>query len=277
MAGAYTEQDIRKRLSISTYVLRGHRAVSAKSLADLAEQGFRRVELWESPEQYDLTRMDSMEHVFQDCDAAGVEICAYHASVTNLSEISTPEERAKSVDKCKRQMDTLLEAGAKVWGSHIKEIAPETEECLGELLEHAEGTGATIVLENFARPNLSVADRVAVMDKFSHPQLGLVLDIGHVRNGQGENPMTLPGGPGEVLDLCGKHLRFVHLHGFVDTDHYPPFADGDRIQWRELFQKFHDINYQGFFNFEPKGAAFHENTLEMTARAPVAIAGMLAG
>jgi sugar phosphate isomerase/epimerase len=275
MQNTYTEQDIRSRLSISTYVFRGHRALSIKTLAELTEHGFRRVELWESPDQYEMTRMDSIEHVLRDCAETGVEICAYHASLTNLSEIDTPEDRAKSLDRCKRQIDTLRGAGAKIWGSHIREVTPEAEECLAELLAYVEGTDVVIVLENFARQRTSVADRVALMDKMAHPQLGLVLDIGHVRNGQGENPMTLPGGPSEVLDVCAAHLRFLHLHGFVETDHYPPLVDGDRIQWAELFQKLHDIGYGGFFNFEPRGAAFHENTLEMTERAPAVIAEML--
>jgi sugar phosphate isomerase/epimerase len=275
MLQTYTEQDIRERLSISTYVFRGHRALSVKTLTELAEHGFRRVELWESPDQYEMTRMDSMEYVIRDCEEVGVDICAYHASLTGLSEIATKEDRAKSLDKCKRQIDTLCAAGARIWGSHIREVPPEAEECLAELLAYIEGTDVMIVLENFARQRTSVADRVALMEKMAHPQLGLVLDIGHVRNAQGENPMTLAGGPSEVLDICAPHLRFLHLHGFVDTDHYPPLVEGDRIQWAELFQKLHDIGYDGFFNFEPRGAAFHENTLEMTARTPAIIAEML--
>ena len=262
----YTEEEIRNRLSVSTYIYKGHRSLSVKTLRELAENGFQRIELLESPDQYDMTRLDSMQHVFNDCREAGVEICAYHAFKTDLSEISTSEARQRSIDRCKRQIDTLREAGATIWGSHIRAVDTRTQECLVELLDYIEGTDVVIVLENFNRDHCRLPDRIETLKRIDHPHLGLVLDIGHVRNDQGENPMTLPGGPTETLRLCGNQLKFVHLHGFVETDHYPPFAEGDGIKWGELFRQLHTIGYGGLFNFESKGEAFHDNTLEQLSR-----------
>lgn len=272
MNKTWSEKDIRERLSISTFVFKVHRSISVKTLSQLSDHGFNYVELWESPDQFDLTKMDSMKHVIKDCREAGVQICAYHASHTNLSEIESLVERTKSIDRCKRQIDTMLAAGANIWGSHIRGIDGGTEECLNGLLRHIEKTSAIIVLENFNRENRAVWDRLAVLKRINHPQLGMVLDIGHVRNSEGINPMTLPGGPSEILDLCRGNLAFLHLHGFVEKDHYPPFSQGDRIQWTELFQKLYEISYKGFFNFEPKGKPFHKNSLEITSMAPSIIA-----
>ena len=275
MKPTYSEQDIRDRLSISTLVFRGHQPVSVRTLSELAENGIRRIEILESPGQFDLTRADSMDHVVRDCRETGVEIIAYHASETHFADIEHPEKRRETLERCKRQIDTLLGAGAKIWGSHIRGIDARGEDCLRELLQYVEGTDAVIVLENFPRDPVHVEDRVETLKRLDHPQLGMLLDIGHVRNAKGENPMTLPGGPSGILDLCGWKLRHLHLHGFVDRDHYPPFYEGDRIQWAELFQKLHDIGYPGFFNFEPRGRVSFDNTLELTGHAPAVIAKKL--
>jgi sugar phosphate isomerase/epimerase len=97
----------------------------------------------------------------------------------------------------------------------------------------------------------------------------MILDIGHVRNTEGINPMTVPGGPTEVLDMCKKRLCWVHLHGFKDgVDHFPPFAEGETIQWVEIFRMLRKIGYSRNFNFEPKGEPTHLNTIEETAKAP---------
>ncbi len=91
----------------------------------------------------------------------------------------------------------------------------------------------------------------------------MVLDIGHVRNSEVINPMTLPGGPLKILDLCCANLHFLHLHGFVDRDHYPLFAEGDRIQWTELFQKLYDPGKTGLLIFSPKEKIFMKTLLRL--------------
>ncbi len=272
--GCFSEKQIKDRLSISTYVYKQFRPLCSKTFEELADFGFRRIEIFESPEQFEFSSKKSMGYIFEECKNAGLEVCAFHAADVSFQELDTSEKRDREVDRCKRQIDVMLEGGAGIWGSHAKEITFAVEYCLEELLEHTEGTGAVIVLENFARPLESVFDRVKFIERINHPNLGLLLDIGHVRNSELKNPMTIPGGPSEVLDMCGKHLRFMHLHGFVDKDHYPPLGEGDLIQWVELFDKLYDTGYEGFFNFEPKGEAFHSRSLELTSEAPSRIAKM---
>lgn len=270
MPNAFNAQDIRNRLSISTFVFRNYRPVCEKALAELAGHGFRWVEITQSIEQFDMARMDSMEHVFAACNAAGVKICAYHAFKITFEDMDTDAERTARIDQCKSQIDTLLASGGKIWGPHAREITPECEGCLAELLKHVEGTDAVIVLENFAHDGMGLADRMEFLDKVDHPQLGLLLDIGHLRDAEGRNPITLPGGPSKVLDLCASKLVHTHLHGFVDKDHYPPFAEGDGVQWEELFAKLFDIGYAGVFNFEPRS---NPGAVEMTAEVPARLGG----
>ncbi|MBT4497538.1 MAG: sugar phosphate isomerase/epimerase, partial [Gemmatimonadetes bacterium] len=138
---------------------------------------------------------------------------------------------------------------------------------------HVEGTDAVVTVENFTHEGVSVEDRVRFLDALDHPQVGMILDIGHVRDENGVNPMSLSGGPTRVLKLCGHRLRHIHLHGFREgRDHFPPLAAGDEIQWRELLRMLRSVDYPGYMNFEPQGDPVHSGTLEQTACAPERLA-----
>ena len=269
----YTAEEIRSRLSISTLVFHGYRPLGESALSELARHGFRRIELLESPEQFDMTDRGSMKIIGEACRAHGIEIGAYHAHRTNFSELDTEVKRLERVDFCRRQIDTMLELGGRLWGSHAQSADAAMVKSYEELARHIQGTDAVIAVENFAREGVGVEDRVRFLDALDHPQVGMILDIGHVRNEDGVNPMSLSGGPTRVLELCGHRLRHVHLHGFKEgKDHFPPLVEGDEIQWRELFRMLRTVGYSGDMNFEPSGAPAHPDALEQTARAPERIA-----
>ena len=264
----YTADELAPRLSISTLVFWQYRPVERTSLGYLAESGIRRIELLESREQFDMTDPLSMKHVGDACDASGVEIAAYHAHQTSFSDLDTEEKRIARVDLCRRQIDTMLELGGKLWGSHAHAADATVARCYEDLARHVEGTGATIAIENFVAEGMWVEDRMVFLDEMDHPQVGMILDIGHVRSPDGSNPMTVPGGPTRVLDRCGHPLRHLHLHGFRNgVDHFPPLADGDEILWLELFRALHRVGYPGDLNFEPAGEPQHHWAVEATAKA----------
>lgn len=274
----YTAEEIRERQSISTLVFYGFRPLGEGALAELAQHGLRRIELLESPDQYDMTDMGSMRALGETFRANGIEVGAYHAHRTTFGEIGTEADRQERVDLCRRQIDTMLELGGRVWGCHAGQSDASMVTSYRELARHVEGTGAAITVENFSSPGVEVEDRIAFLNEIDHPQVGMILDIGHVRNGEGINPMTLPGGPTEVLELCGRRLLHIHMHGFKDgRDHHPPLCDGDQIQWLELFQMLRRVAYPGWMNFEPIGDARHANTLDYTRRAPERIVELAAG
>ena len=271
--GFFTAEEIKQRLSISTLVFHGYRPIGEDALEELARHGIRRIELLESPEQYDLTESRSMQLVGETCRKCGIQVAAYHAYKTSFADVDTEAKRQERVDLCRRQIDTMLELGGKLWGSHAgadDEIVAQSYE---ELARHIEGTEAVIAVENFGRRGVAVEDRVAFLDRMDHPQVGMILDIGHERNAEGINPMTLPGGPAAILAQCGHRLRHLHLHGFKDgMDHHPPLVDGDEIQWRELFEMVRTVNYPGDFNFEPRGMLAALDTLDYVERAPEGLA-----
>ena len=265
----FTLEEIRQRLSISTLVFHGFRPIGEAALEELARHDIRRIELIESPEQYDLAEPSSMRHIGDACTQCGIQVVAYHAYKTSFADVDTDSKRQERVDLCRRQIDTLLELGGTLWGSHAGEGDDIVEKSYQELARHVEGTVSTIAVENFGRPGVSVEDRVAFLDRMNHPQVGMILDVGHERNATGINPMTLPGGPATILEECGHRLAHLHLHGFKEgRDHHPPLVDGDEIQWHELFQMAHTVNYSGYFNFEPRGMLADHETLNYIEQAP---------
>ena len=271
----YTVEEIRKRLSISTIVFWKYRPIGARALGELARHGIRRIELLESPEQFDMANPGSMRFIGETCRSCGIEVAAYHAQMVNFSDLDTEAKRIERVDLCRRQIDTMLDLGGALWGSHARAVDGILVKCYEELARHVEGAEAAIAVENFTADGTSVEDRMAFLDEIDHPQVGMILDIGHVRNHDGANPMTLPGGPTRVLELCGRRLRHVHLHGFKEgVDHFPPLVEGDGIQWVELFRMLRAVGYPGFMNFEPSGEPRHQGSLQAVSVAPERIVEM---
>ncbi|RLB31782.1 MAG: hypothetical protein DRG87_01495 [Deltaproteobacteria bacterium] len=270
--GFYTVEEIKERVSMSTVVFWKYRPIGERTLGELARNGITRIELLESPEQFDMADARSMRYIADICRACGIQIVAYHAHRTNFAFLDTEEKRKAEVDRCRRQIDTMLEWGGKVWGSHATTMNGTLQKSYEDLARHIEGTDVSIAIENFKAEEYWVEKRVTFLDKIDHPQVGMILDVGHVRNKEGINPMTVPGGPTAVLDMCQKRLCWIHLHGFKDdVDHFPPFAEGDTMQWVEIFRMLRKIGYSGNFNFEPKGEPIHFNTIEETAKAPMRI------
>jgi len=271
----YTADEISDRQSISTLVFDGYRPLGEGALQALADNGIHQIELLESPEQFDMTDMRSMQVVGDALRSCGIGVAAYHCHRTSFGDVETEAQRQDRVVKCKRQIDSMLELGGKLWGCHAAAGDATVVTSYQELARHVEGTDAVICVENFSSDGVQVEDRVAFLDDMSHPQVGMILDIGHVRDPDGTNPMTAPGGPTRVLELCGHCLRHLHLHGFKDgRDHHAPLGDGDEIQWAELFQMLHRVDYPGVFNFEPANELRNPDVLSHTGRAPARIAAL---
>ena len=273
--GFYTVEQLRKRLSISTFVFWQYRPVGQRVLEELAQRGIRKIELLENPEQFDMADSGSMRLIGEVCRSCGIQIVAYHAHKTDFEGLDTETDRKKRVDHCRRQIDTMLELGGNVWGSHATAADPTLVRCYQEIARHVEGTSALIAVENFSPEGLWVEDRITFLDELDHPQVGMILDIGHVRDRDGANPMCVPGGPTRVIEMCRGRLFHTHLHGFKDgRDHFPPFVEGDSIQWVELFRLLHATEYSGPVNFEPSGEPTHHNSLQITAGVPERIVEM---
>jgi sugar phosphate isomerase/epimerase len=274
----YTIDALKKRQSISTVIFWKYRPIDGRAFEELAENGITQIELLESPDQFDMTNQQSMKYIGDVARASGVRIVAYHAHVTHFADLDTEAKRRARVDSCKRQIDTMVDQGGTVWATHARETDDTLLACYADLARYIEGTGVVILIENFKDRGLWVEDRISFLDRLHHPQVGMILDIGHVRNGDGTNPMTVPGGPTRIIEMCRRHLFHEHLHGFKSgEDHFPPLCEGDTIQWLELFRMLHSVGYPGLINFEPKGEPKHPRAIETTAGALERIVALEAG
>ena len=270
----YTENEIRQRLSISTFVFYGYYPICRNSLENLTQNGIRKIELLECPDQFDMTKSGSMKMVRDLCDSTGVEVAAYHCFKTNFDHLDTERDFLDRLDKCQRQIDTLLELGGGIWGSHAGVQDRYMLRAFDELARHIEGKPVAVTVENFSR--IPLAERIRFLRQMDHPQVGLILDIGHEKNSMGENIMTIPGVPTDIIQSSAKFLKHIHLHGYLDKDHYPPFVEGDRIRWGELFSALEMSDYPGSFNFEPAGEPMNSfpEVVQSVGQAPGRIASL---
>ena len=245
----YTEKEIRNRLAVSTFIFRRKRPLDRETLGEIKKNDIGTIEIGfpEDPDHFALDDPKSMKIIKDTCNDLGLAVGTYHSGQTNF-EVDSEAERRKRVDNCKRQIGTLLWMGGNIWGCHGRVKTPATWKSLEELLRHFEGEDVHLLVENFG-PGQTIEDNIEFIDSIGHPQLGMIIDIGHVRNSEGQNPMTLSGVPTEKFHKVGSRLRHVHLHDFYDgIDHRAPF-DGN-MPWLEIFQALYDIDYKGFIHFE---------------------------
>ena len=271
----YTADEIRRRLSISTLVFQGYRPFGEEALEELARDHIRRIELVESPDQYDLSDIRSMRLVDATCRKCGVEVAAYHAYMTSFEGVDTESQRQERVDVCRRQIDTLLELGGTFWCCHAGAGEEIVEKSYVELAQHTEGTAAVIAVENFNSAGVQVEDRVEFLDRLDLPNVGMILDVAHEIDADGVNPMTAAGEASAIINRCGRHLRHIHLQGYRDGGgHHPPLVEGDEIQWHEIFTTLAAIDYPGEFTFEPRGMLANLETLSYIGQAPERLAAL---
>ena len=275
MSEYYTAEKIQERMSISTLVFQGYRPFGEEAVQELVDEGIRRIEIVESPDQYDLSDIRAMRFIDETCRRVGVEVVAYHAYMTTFEGIETEAQRLERVDVCRRQIDTMLELGGTFWCCHAMVTNETVEKSYRELAAHIEGTDAVIAIENFNRAQLQVEDRVKFLDRFDHPKVGMILDVAHEYDADGINPMAVPGRARATIEQIGRHLRHIHLQGYRDgTGHHPPLIEGDEIQWREIFETLAAMNYPGEFVFEPIGLLANLETLKFIGRAPERLAAL---
>jgi len=94
----YTAEELRQRLSISTIVFHEYQSVAPAALEELAACGIRKIELLDSPQQFDMCNPDSMKLLGAVCRSCGIEVVAYHAYLTHFNDINSESKRQERVD-----------------------------------------------------------------------------------------------------------------------------------------------------------------------------------
>ena len=272
MNSGYTVEEIRSRLGISTTAVRP--PLDRESLESIGEAGISHLEISEIRDQFQEEEPETMKKIVSICRDVGLSICSFHSpSIIGWSNDQC--QWRKEIDRCKRIIDHLLLIGARIWGTHVRITEEKTKDSLYELAKYYEGQDIRLVIEGDDNRMQDAQASIEWIDSIGHPQIGLLLDVGHERdrNAPEHNPMTIPRQAGRIIKAIGHRLHHLHLHDVVEgQDHYAPFEPKGELQWGEIFSALNDIDYQGIFMFEPvmaiHGCARSSDPVSKVGRAP---------
>lgn len=276
MTGTYTTEDIRSRLGISTTAVPV--PLDRASLESISEAGISHLEISEIRDQFHEEEPQTMAEIVSICRDLGLSISSFHSP----SIISYPNDQsqwAREIDRSKRIIDHLISIGGRIWGTHVRITDEKTKDAYYELAKYYEGQDISLVIESDDTALQDAQACVEWIDSISHPQIGLLLDVGHERdrNAPQQNPMTISGQAARIIKAVGHRLHHLHLHDVIEgLDHYAPFETKGELQWGEIFSALKDINYQGVFMFEPvmaiRGCSRSSNPVGKVGQVPEKLA-----
>ena len=257
-----TAEDIRARLGFSTIAMPGEVPIGAREIAMIREAGITRVEICGLHPQshYDYDNRAQVQEIMAECARQGVSAVAVHGPGVPYNHAYEQVRRA-AVKEAIASARVAVEMGASIFVAHFN-IDDNSARTVNEMLDALDDTDLKLTVENGG----DLRDFAAFVDRIGSDRFGMVVDIGHTRDEDGVNPFVKKMRAREAMAVCGKRLLHLHLHDFVDADHYPPF-DG-RVQWDEIFLALQDIGYCGEYMFEAIARVSLDDTLRKTAAFP---------
>ena len=244
----WTAQEIEERLACSTIVFPRDLPLGARDVARMREAGITRIEICAlgTPPHLDVHNRAQVSEIVSESEKLGVSIVSMHSP--GLRYDSTEEDGRKSaVAEGVVAAKVAEEMGARVTVCHFG-TEEQSERSVTEMLDQLEGHSIKLATEN----GTDLADYTAFVDKVGSDRFGMVVDIGHTKDEDGVNPFTKKDRARENMVQCGRRLIHLHLHDWVDGDHFAPLVGS--IEWGEVFAAFKDIDYGGVLMFE---AAHH--------------------
>ena len=239
----WTAVEIEERLGCSTIVFPRDRLLQAEDIAKMREVGVTRIEISAGkPGHLDIHNRAHISEVVSDCEKQGVSIVSMH-SPGLLYASKDDAHRKNAVAEGVVAAEVAEEMGAAVMVCHFQ-TEEQSEKSVTEMLDQLEGHSIKLGIEN----GRDLADYAAFVDRIGSERFGMVVDIGHTRDEDEVNPFLKKDRARETMAQCGKRLIHVHLHDWIDRDHFSPL-DGS-IRWAEVFAAFKDIDYQGVLMFE---------------------------
>ena len=244
----WTAAEIEERIGSSTIVFPRDLPLGAADIAKMREAGIRRIEICAlgTPPHFDVHNRAHISEIVSECENLGVSIVSMH-SASFPYDSEEEDRRKKAVADGVLAAEVAEEMGARVLVCHFG-TEDRSEKSITEMLDRLQGHSIKLAIEN----GTDLADYTAFVDKIGSDQFGIVVDIGHTRDEDKVNPFIKKDRARENMVQCGKRLIHLHLHDWVDGDHFSPL-DGS-IEWAEVFAAFKDIDYAGALMFE---AAHH--------------------
>ena len=265
----WSAADIADRLGASTIAFTRDRPIGAREIAQMREWGITRIEVCATgnPAHFDCRDAAQVAEVASECRTQGVSVVSLHSP--DLKYAAKDEgERRHAVAEGVYAATVAEEMGAGVMVCHLG-TNERSEKTVVEMLEHLGDCSIKLASEN----GQDLSDYTAIVDRVGSDRFGMVVDVGHTRDEDGVNPFVKKDRARETMAQCGDRLIHLHLHDFIDRDHYAPFDPGGLLQWDEVFAAFSDIDYRGTFMFEAVWPANRldvepEHVLKQTAAFP---------
>jgi len=253
------------RFGISTHLYHEQKLGPAQ-LNELAEFGFREVELFATIGHVDYHDDRAIDQLASWLQGAGLRLHSVHAPIVEhivngrwgpaLSTAATAEQiRARAVREARAAVAIARRIPFSFLVTHLgipdafkpgadDNAAAAARRSLEEIAEAASGVGVRVAVELI--PNgLSTADRLVQMLEedleLDPPGAGICLDMGHA---------FLMGDLVDAMEVASGHLVTTHVHDNrgKEDDHLVPF-DG-RIDWPTALMSLQKVGYDGVIMFE---------------------------
>ncbi len=263
----YTAQEISARLGISMAVYQKER-LGARHVAAVRAAGITHIELIMIPQRFDLHDRAQVSEVLRECRRQKVTIVSVHGNLQRKYNDPDDEKRRAAAAHLLDEIRFAEEAGAGILLAHFG-TNDQSRKTVTELLEKTRDLRIRLTVENMRG---SLRPYAAFVDKIGSNRFGMTVDIGHIRDVDGLNPLTRQGRAGEVFAQGGRRIWHLHLHDTfrleTKSDHRPPMHPDGTIEWGEVFAALKVINYRGVFLFEDGRREEPEQWVRLAAAFP---------
>lgn len=245
----YTAQEIAARLGISMAVYQKER-LGARHIAAIRAAGINRIELIMMPPRFDLQDHAQVTEVLRECRRQKVTVVSVHGNLQRKYNDPDDEKRRAAAAQLLEEVRFAEEAGAGILVAHFG-TNDQSRKTVTELLGQTKDLRIRLTVENMRG---GLRPYAAFVDKIGSKRFGMTVDIGHIRDADGVNPLVKRGRASEVFAQGGRRVWHLHLHETfglkTKPDHRPPMHRDGIIEWGEVFTALKAIDYRGVFLFE---------------------------
>ena len=263
----YTAQEITARLGISMAVYQKE-PLGARHIAAVREAGINRIELTMIPQRFDIHNRAQVSEILAECRRQKVTIVSVHGNLQRKYNDPDDEKRRAAAAHLLDEIRFAEEAGADILVAHFG-TNNQSRKTVTELLDKTRDLKIRLTVENMRGGLKPYADFV---DKIGSKRFGMTVDIGHIRDANGVNPLTRQGRAGEVFAQGGRRIWHLHLHDTfrlkTKPDHRAPMHPDGIIEWGEVFAAIKAIGYRGVFLFEDGRGENPEQWISLAAAFP---------
>jgi sugar phosphate isomerase/epimerase len=245
----YAAKDISARLGISMAVYQKER-LGARHIAAVRAAGIKHIELTMIPERIDIHDRTQISEILAECRRQEVSIVSIHANLQRRYNHPDEDKRRATATHLLEEIRFAERIGADIVVAHFG-TNDQSRKTVTEMLEKTKDMRIRLTVENMRG---GLKPYAAFVDKIGADRFGMTVDIGHIRDTDGVNPMVKKGRAGDVLAQGGKRIWHLHLHDTFNLktkpDHRAPMHPEGTIEWGEVFTALKAIDYRGIFLFE---------------------------